>query len=448
MSIVHASVPAVAVEGAPKPRAPRASSDLPPKLAGFSFDYKDNLLCAEETDEGAQNRKTSTGTGEVHTAAQFVVFRPGKPNEEKFDLKTLNSGQIRKLAQNFGCKTVGSATKFGCRVEMAKRKLMGTAYNNLDIPNATASTHALKVNTMLRLINTCFHPEFIQRFLEINDGKKRKDHEQAPGGGGSPVKIFWRDVSDYFNDSLNNDELSMLLYSGADEDEYLHKQKVETNINLNDFNQQTHLTCAKHIMDLMRCRAKIQKNIGKSGNHSSDPSDYLHPENLRPGNKKTSVPGVPIVYIFKRAKEYNAIDAAFATVIHDYLKSCSMSNADLDVDDETLTTASSRSKNDEFIAEFNAARAEMIEQQNKANAQRAALIQMQQLSLAETTKHANEEAQRAAWKEFVMLSKTVSELRKDTTGVNALALKSVARRVRAVEKQLDIPDDESIVLGV
>jgi len=92
-------------------------------------------------------------------------------------------------------------------------------YQNVHIPNPTLSSQEKKLNTYLRLLNGAFSRTTVGQLIHLNDIKAQKEIEQASGG--SPVKLFFKDLSEMVNDLLNNAELSRLVDSEEDENKHL-----------------------------------------------------------------------------------------------------------------------------------------------------------------------------------------------------------------------------------
>ena len=230
----------VALSGEEKKKAgAKKMSEMTPWLAAFNYEYKDRLIVGMEMDNG----KRSNDPG-PYLVAQYIEFgSEAKGTYRKLDLKTLTYDLIRKVAGNFGCRGLSSSTIYQCRKKMAIRKTSGTVYDNLELPNPHADATEKKVNTQIRTLNACFLPEMIERFVRLNDTKGRVDFETASGG--NPVKSFWIDVSELVNDAENNAELGVVLEAGPDENERLRSMVQEGKLNLSDFNQVTHQTCAQ-----------------------------------------------------------------------------------------------------------------------------------------------------------------------------------------------------------
>jgi hypothetical protein len=138
------------------------------------------------------------------------------------DLEKLPASTLRMVAKNFGCRNVGSYTKFQVRLQMALKKTMKTNY----CINDATSTNNATTNTKnyIRVINSCFHPDNFESFLKIND---RNDFEV---GNGANNHNFWSIVSDFQNDldsqsisqfmtivdNINNTQYSIYIKEGID----------------------------------------------------------------------------------------------------------------------------------------------------------------------------------------------------------------------------------------
>jgi len=257
----------------PKKRQKKASMKdadlLPPELAAFKYEHKSMLICEEEINPKAKDPQQPTGPV---TVARYIVTRKGKPNEKTWDLKELNSTQIRKLALNFGCTRVGSLTMFDVRVQMALRKNSGVMYGNSLVPNPHSSAVEKKLNTLMRILNAAFSNSLVDRFIQLNDKKYRKDYEEAHGG--SPAKAFFTDLSEMVNDHVNNSELSIVLDSGEEEDMHLHDLVSNNLVNLNDFNLGNAKTVQQNLCDVMKVRERCVAASKVSGEHSNDLWNY------------------------------------------------------------------------------------------------------------------------------------------------------------------------------
>ena len=100
------------------------------------------------------------------------------------------------------------------------------------------------------------------------------------------------------------------------------------------------------------------------------------------------------------------------------------------------------------MAQFKDISLDFEKHQIAANEQRETLIEMQKLSLKESTERALAAEKTAHWAEFLKLSETVHSLKEAQTSTSALLLKNVAMRVREIESLIGIEPANSIVLGV
>jgi len=181
-----------------KKQPKEVQKDLPPALAACRHKNRNRFTREEQMDT---RNKADPGP---HKVAKCIVTGRGE-NEKRWDLEELTSLQLQKLAINFGCKGAGRKTKFQCRQRMALCKDGGTLCQNVDVPNPTSSAQEKKLNMLMRVLNAAFSPTMVDRLAKRKDTKNRKDFEQASGG--SPVKMFFADLSEMVNDTLNNEEL-------------------------------------------------------------------------------------------------------------------------------------------------------------------------------------------------------------------------------------------------
>jgi hypothetical protein len=253
------------------------------------------------------------------TVARYIINRKGKPNEKKWDLKELNSTQIRKLALNFGCTRVGSLSMFDVRVQMALRKNSGVMYGNSLVPNPHSSAVEKKLNTLMRILNAAFSNSLVDRLIQLNDKKYRKDYEEAHGG--SPIKAFFTDLSEMVNDPVNNSDLSIVLDSGEGEDIHLHDLVSNNLVNLNDFNLGNAKTVQQNLCDVMKVRERCVAASKVSGEHSNDLWNYCINKKFAKVRKQEIVPAAAIYYCHVLCTKYPAIDGSFAEALSTDVKS-------------------------------------------------------------------------------------------------------------------------------
>jgi hypothetical protein len=233
----------------------------------FHSDYMYRIDCEEQRD------MKNLSQSEIVLVARYLNV--SKPEPHQLDLMMFNSKQIRKLAVACDVKGGGSMTLFAARKGIAMAKTMDIAYKNKEIANPNTTAKERKVNTLMRLLNACFHSECKALFIDLNDTKKRKDYEHA--NGGNPIKKFWTTVSEMTNDTERNAELGVVLESRESEDEHLHEMILKNHVNLNDFTTQTYVSAQQHVYDCMKARENALGPGGmtQSGHHSNDLWTYV-----------------------------------------------------------------------------------------------------------------------------------------------------------------------------
>jgi hypothetical protein len=179
----------------------------------------------------------------------------------KYDLQTLKSDQIRKLALNFGCKGVQSATLFNCRKAIATRISMGVIYNNMNVANPSTTTDTIKINTCIRISNAFVHPEILPYTLTMNDKKDRADFEH---GNGARNKNLYTMIADMVNDTERNDEIGVLLHGDGEEgdddfDIHINKLFKEGNINPRHFTTASWKSVRGFVSDLVKAHKNVKK---------------------------------------------------------------------------------------------------------------------------------------------------------------------------------------------
>jgi hypothetical protein len=161
---------------------------LEPIVLKLTFKHKDRIVCREEYLDGGEGRG-----GNVLVAKWIELGSQEKGNYKKVDIERFNYKTVQKIAANFGCKGVSALSKQDCRKRMAIRITSGTVYDLDKIASPITDAATKKTNTYVRIINACFLPENVQRFVHLNDAQQRKDIEKAAGG--NPIKAFWVHIS-------------------------------------------------------------------------------------------------------------------------------------------------------------------------------------------------------------------------------------------------------------
>ena len=401
-------------------------------VLNFTYNQRDNLICQEEF--GSSSSDNGEKGGDVLVAKYIRVGSHEKNNYQEIDINRFNYDIVRKIAANFGCKNVSAASKFECRRKMALRKTSGTVYNLEDIANPVAEAADKKINTYMRVINACFLPEFFDQFIHLNDSKNRKDYEAA--GGGNPIKSFWVEISNTVNDTEHQD-VSIIQFTEEDDGDHRIKSLIETGgLKLADFNQTTNNNCSQMMKDVTKAYEKVSGAMKRSGHHCVDMWNYLNRSHLQVRSNYV-VPGTPVYYYGLLAKAHPGIEGSWNYCLDESLQSDSTTKPSDTTDCRSTSTVTTSTRKDH-------ARNEILEAIQKTTT----LLHGQdsegrQQLLQAQTKLAEDNRCREQWKEYDMLGQRILDL-KDRSGSEQM-LRNLARRVHALETDLGIPSDCSIV---
>lgn len=307
----------------------RTAKDLPPLLATLTDKDKSLFVLAEETDP---NPKSPT-YGKDHLCAQSVKLKDDKGNEVSFCIpKDLNLDQLRKLCANVGVTNAGSSSKYKCRQAIAsliryEQQLQGKGL-------APGSHGARTSNSLCRVINVVFGPDFVDRFVTLNDKRDRQDHETK-----QLCRDFWKEACMAYNDfdpgDADEDYKTTIITYG---DDHLEEYEFDDDTNLNSANNIEENTMKKKVYALFACRRQMKKDMTQSGTHDNDPWSYV--EN---GMKATSgLTKIAAYYFYKRCEERPEIDAAFQPFMDPDLKGGSESLGTVSPVSPMSETSSSR----------------------------------------------------------------------------------------------------------
>jgi hypothetical protein len=203
---------------------------------------------------------------DYNVAKEFVI-KKGKPNEKRYDFADLSNSQLRKLCLQCNIKGAGSFSNWQALTSLASWATAGTIYQANNIANNPFTTATAKrLNTyMMRIVNVCFLSTMVQRFIDLNDRKKREDYERCSGG--DPIKDFFLEASNMVNNTNLNSMLEKVAASKEGEDKYLHEWSLNGDLNLNDFDMQTHQTCQSKAYYLLKSRELAFVASKESGTH-------------------------------------------------------------------------------------------------------------------------------------------------------------------------------------
>jgi hypothetical protein len=426
------------IKAAKKPaskRPPRKKQPLPPELAAMTYEHKRCVKFGEEL-----NPKKNEDPGPFKVA-QFITLGTKKNGDLRdVDLRTLLSEQIRDLAVNLGCSRVGSLSKFLVRKEIALRIELAAVYDQVNQPSVRTTAAEKRTNSMIRIINACFLPQNVDRLIELNDTKRRKDYEAAHGS--NPIKDFWMEISDLVNDT-EDEQVGTLLFATEEEDshiyQWLEKDCLDGFVNLTDFNVQNSGTCQAAMADLMKCRQHILRSKRTSGEGSDDTWDYCQGKHLKP-RKALEMPKQAVYYCDKLSQSHTDLDRAFSDVLGDGLKSESTENADdMAAEEATKQVASSSKVKEEFLKAIEQTNNDFNRANQEASKQRKEMIELQKAEV-ESRKR---EAESTQWNEYTNLSEKYFKMKDE--GRSTRLIKNVAKRIKTLESALLIAEKDSVV---
>ena len=289
----------------------RKTKDLPECLAYLNeANFKTKLKTRLETDNKDKE-------GEVMVAYKVML----EEGVGTFDLNTLTLDQMRKLCKNVGVRYVNKCNKFQCRkalwvlAEYQNQKEMESAQNY-----TTASEKM--TNNIVRITNIIFSHDFLESFLALNDIKTRVDHETH-----DLPKHFWDDVAEAMNGSDDDDSSALEVVLSPQDN---HFDEIDS-LNLHDFDIMTSSAIKKKVCMLFKIRKVIQENMTVSGEHDSDPYNFVEVAMKKVGRVGMSLLGC--YYFFRVCDKNPEADVRYSVEIDDILRGGNTetsSNADSD----------------------------------------------------------------------------------------------------------------------
>ena len=138
----------------------------------------------------------------------------------------------------------------------------------------------------------------------MNDSKKRVDHET-----GELPKNFLEDVLE-----ANDDDTALQIII-AEEDE--HYEEIKS-VRLQEFDIMSSSAIKKKVNQLLKVRKQLQKNMTISGEHDSNPYNFVEVAMNSIGKNGLSLLGC--YYFFKRCEDNPEVDVCFSQEMDDALK--------------------------------------------------------------------------------------------------------------------------------
>ena len=284
----------------------------------------------------------------------------------------------------------------------------------------------------MRIINACFHSDMRDRFIDLNDAKKRSDYEKA--NGGNPVKDFWVQVSEITNDSSMNDVLGVVLEAQEGEDERLMEFVANGEFNLNDFTIQTYQSCQQNMSDCMKAREACLKQMRVSGHHSNDMWTLCTNTKFTKLRKNSApIPAKAVYYCHVLCNKHPDIDGKFSPFLSEKLKSDSeidlVGNAGERFDDNT-TNNNKRKAMDTLVQTLTSATSHI-----------AKALETKQSVASKVDRDDGR-----TWDEYLKLAEKFLDMKEDRNKLPLL--RNLAIRITKLERQCGIPSEQSITYGV
>jgi hypothetical protein len=293
-------------------KARRKSKDLPLCLAYLTeANFQTQIKARLETDNKDQS-------GEVMVAYEFKLEGD---DEATIEISSLNLDQIRKLCKNVGLQYINKCSKFQCRKALWVLAKYQQGRERDSIAYSTVSDKM--TNNIIRLTNIIFSHEFFDSFITLNDNKTRVDHETH-----DLPKDFWEDITEAMNGSDDDDVTPLLIVLSPDDSHY---DEVEA-LNLRVYDIMTSAAIKKKVMVLLKVRREIQKNMTTSGEHDSDPYNFVEIAMKKILGGKGGLTLLGIYYFFKLCDAHPEVDVRYTVDIDDALRG--------NTDDSTSTKSS------------------------------------------------------------------------------------------------------------
>ncbi|CAB9501858.1 hypothetical protein SEMRO_120_G058520.1 [Seminavis robusta] len=391
---------------------------------------KKQIVCGEEENPSDK---------EMYRVAKTLVYDKGEPNEMTFDLTKFNSTQIRELCLKCQVKGGGNMKMFDARKEIARSIEMGTMYNDKTVSNLALDPLATKINTLVKLMNICFHPSIYPYFVSLNDSNNRKEFEREPlsqqGVTGNPFKDFWLLVSEHMNETnetVGEKQFDDVLGLQEGEDEHLLAYSEGFGFNLNDIDRgQTNKSVQRMVSDMMKSRDNCLAQMKISGEHSNDIWTYCIVKRwCIPRKGMAAVPAIAVYYCDYLCRLHPTIIGKFATFLEDSLKSDSTV-------DMTGTADAASGKGSKLAV------ADVMESLTSVGTELKE-------SIGQRKENAEDAAETNQWDGYLAVAnqylKIVQEIKSGDSSKAPLA-RVMEIRLGRLEKKLNIPAESSLIVG-
>lgn len=359
----------------------------------------------------------------IHNVTTHIFYRKGQVDEEKLQLAHWTARDLRTLGRAVGASGVTTCSKFKCRC------LIGHVLNGkstavfANLNNPVAESKQLKVNNGMKLMNICTSEAFRSRFSELNQLKRRKDFESTRSC--NPVKAFWEDVAEAFNEDTSGDLYGNVLFGPDDEspDSYVVEWVEQKLVDLRNVTQQTPSSVNHTVRDIMIARERCFSMQKKPGQHDND--FYNSAKNLKLClfGKNRTVDAKAVYYAHLCCSTVNGIDGSYGIFLDDNLKCDSI--VPLDPNDDGPKGKVGNREVAQLIQSISATR-ETWNEINKKKLEHLAIHK----AAARSTLLMN----------YTRLCSTFQQLKQDEAADCLSFLKTLTKEIRDLETELGITD--------
>jgi hypothetical protein len=185
-------------------------------------------------------------------------------------------------------------------------------------------------NNIVHISNVVFSHEFFESFMELNDIKTRADHElhEMP-------KNFWENVADTVNATDDNDTTALLVVLPVED---MHYEEIAV-LDLKQYDIITADSVKKKVMVLLKIRKLIQENMTLSGEHDSDPFNFVEVAMRKLGKSGLTLLGC--YYFFKLCDANPEVDVRYSVQMDAFLRG----NTDNDLSSDQKSSEASTIEN-------------------------------------------------------------------------------------------------------
>jgi len=203
-----------------------------------------------------KNNKGETELDKDTGAKVFVAYKVAG-----VELKKLPVVMLRLLCRHYGIKKIRQLKKDDLLKTMAKVKQTHAAYAALEEDDTTKQQK--KENDKIRLINIFFSTEYYSDAFHMNDKKNRKELD---AGGAGNNRVFMSEISDAFNDVMNDDEFGHVLF----EDNEHIATKVSEGLDASNCNPHRWDTLLSLLKEIWKDYDNSIQRFTTSGRHEQD----------------------------------------------------------------------------------------------------------------------------------------------------------------------------------